>query len=114
DLDTGAHQVAQAQPSGGVVDVAENVGLLGVPPSPVGLAGKRVGVQVRWDVAGGTGVGVLPPDAADVTGLLQHRHVGQTVLGQLVGGAEAAEAGADHNRAGTAGSRSHGTNGRSG
>jgi hypothetical protein len=62
---------------------------------------------VRRDVAGRSGVGVFPPHPADVAGLFQHRHVGETVSGQLVGGAETAESSSDDDDARAAMGGSH-------
>jgi hypothetical protein len=46
-----------------------------VAPRPVGVLRERERVQRRRDVAPAAGVGVLPPDAADVVALLEDHDV---------------------------------------
>ena len=47
---------------------------------PVGLGLERERVHVRRDVAGAPGIGVVPPGAADVVGLLQNQEVDVLLL----------------------------------
>src|SRR5215467_16330443 len=60
---------------------------------------ERERVQVRWDVAGGTRVGVVSPDPAKVIGLVDDEEVGDTHALQCHGHADPAEPRADHNDA---------------
>src|SRR5215469_4544577 len=62
---------------------------------PVGVRRERERVQVRRDVAGASGVGVVPPGAADRGRPLQDDEVGHARLAQPDARAEPAEASAD-------------------
>jgi hypothetical protein len=68
-----------------------------VGPVGLGLEGERV--HVRRDVACTAGIGVVPPGAADVVGLLEDHEVDVSLL-QLDTHAQAGEARADDQRAG--------------
>ena len=81
---------ADAEAVGAVLEVAEDLGLVGVRLGPVGLQGEGIGVEVRGHVAGGAGVGVRPPGAADAVGRLEDHEVAPAGLDQLDGQSEAA------------------------
>ena len=81
---------ADAEAVGAVLEVAEDLGLVGVRLGPVGLQGEGVGVEVRRHVAGGAGVGVRPPGAADAVGRLEDHEITPPGLDQLHGQSEAA------------------------
>ena len=76
---------------GDVMDVIEDGRLPGeaMRPARVGLEG--VGVERRRHIARRARIGVLPPDAADVVGLLEDDDVVVPALLQLDGGGKAAE-----------------------
>jgi hypothetical protein len=80
---------------GDVAQVLMDLGLRGEAPRPVGLRRERQRVQVGRHVAGGTGIGVLPPDPADVVTLLEQHEVLDARLLEPHGGGEPAEAGTD-------------------
>src|SRR5207247_8042881 len=64
-------------------------------PAPAWVGRERERVQVRGDVAGAAGVGVVPPGAAEVVGALEHQEVVDAGLAEPDRGAEPAEAAAD-------------------
>ena len=78
-----------------LVDVAVDLGLVGVGARPGGVRCERVGVQVGRHVACGAGVGVIAPGAAEVGAAVEYHVVGEAVLGELDGGAEAGESCSD-------------------
>ncbi|MQY23057.1 hypothetical protein NRB20_61840 [Nocardia sp. RB20] len=59
--------------------VRVDVGLVRKAPGPIGFRLERPRVQRRGHIAGGVGVGVLPPHAAQIGGLLQDREIVQAV-----------------------------------
>ena len=78
-----------------VLEVGEDLGLLGELPGPVDVGRERERVEVRRHVAGGAGIRVVPPGAADAVGLLVDRERLDAGPLQLDAHADAAEAGAD-------------------
>ena len=83
---------------GDAADVVLDLRLLGEGPGPVRVGREREGVELRGDVAGGAGIGVVAPGAADVRAALGDQEVGLAGLLELDRGGEPAEAGADHER----------------
>ena len=61
----------EAAPGDDALEVGEDVGLRGEGALPVGFRLRRDGIEVRRDVAGAAGIGVVAPGAADAVGLLQ-------------------------------------------
>ena len=78
---------------GGALEVGLDLRLRGERARPVGVGREAEGVQLAGHVAGGAGVGVVPPGAADGVALLHDDEVGEAVLVELDGGAETGEAG---------------------
>src|SRR5262249_27022412 len=74
-----------------------------VRPAGLGREGERV--EMRLDVAGAAGIGVVAPRAADVAGALEDDEVVDAVALQADGGAQTAEAAADDRDMGLAGRR---------
>ena len=54
--------------------------------APLGIEGERIAVEVRRNVAGEAGIGVLPPRPPEPVGLLVQGEVGDPRLAQLDGG----------------------------
>src|SRR5215831_2397459 len=85
----------QAVAIGDLFQVVPDLWLPGEAMRPVGVRRERERVQVRRDVAGAPGVGVVPPSAADRGRRLQDDEVGHARLAQPDARAEPAEASAD-------------------
>jgi hypothetical protein len=83
-----------------VAQVLVDLRLRGEPPRPVGLRRERQRVQVGGHVAGGAGIGVLPPHSPDVAALLEEHDVLDAGLEQAHDRGEPPEAGADDRDAG--------------
>src|SRR5207248_6022740 len=94
DLVTEADVIVHAILAGAVLEVALDLALLAVLARPVVARLEGVGVEVGGDVAGGAGIGVVPPDAPDLVGLLEDR-VRDPGPPELDTPAYPAEAGAD-------------------
>ncbi len=94
-LRTGADVFAEIEASDAVLQVREDLRLLCVETRPVGLRRERITIEVGGHVAGGTGVCVVTPRAADARVLLQHDEVVEARLAQPDAGADAGNAGAD-------------------
>ena len=93
-LGAGADPVEDAEAAGDALDVGADLGPGRVAARPaVGREGELV--EVGGDVAGGAGVGVVLPDAADPLALLEDGDVLVALAPQHRGGADAAEAAAD-------------------
>ena len=75
DLSPRAHPRTDSEVVGDLLQVGEDLRLVGVGLAPPGVRGERVAVQVRRHVTGRTGVGVVEPGAADVVRLLVDREV---------------------------------------
>ena len=78
-----------------VLEVGLDLGLGRVAARPARVRVERELVQVRRDVAGGAGIGVVVPDATDALAALEHRHVLVAGPAQHHRRADAAEAAAD-------------------
>jgi hypothetical protein len=74
--------------------VGQDVRLVGEPLRPARVRLERVRIERRRDVARGTGVGVVPPDAAGLGRALQDREVGEPGALQLDRRPDTAEPGA--------------------
>ena len=83
-------------------EVIPDLGLIGERVLPVRLGLEGVGVQVRRDVAGTTGVAVVAPSTTDVVGLLQDDEVHALLL-QRDRHTQAGEPGPDDDSAGVHG-----------
>src|SRR5215813_5569576 len=81
---------------GDALQVVPDLWLPGEAVRPVRVRRERERVQVRRDVAGTPGVGVVPPRAAQTGRPLEDDEVGHARLPQPDPGAEPAETGADH------------------
>jgi len=79
--------------------VGLDLGLGRERPRPVRVRREGERVELGGDVAGGTGIGVVAPGAADVVAALDHEEVLLAVLGEPDRHAETAEAGADDEHA---------------
>ena len=90
-----AEAVERAGALGGAPEVGLDLRLRGERHRPVGVGRERVRVELARHVAGGAGVGVVAPGAADVGALLDDQEVGLAVLLQLDRRAEAGEPGPD-------------------
>ena len=78
-----------------LLEVGLDLRLRGVRRRPVGVARERERVELARHVAGGAGVGVVAPRAADVGAALDDDEVALAVLLELDGGAQAGEPGPD-------------------
>jgi hypothetical protein len=81
--------------AGDVLEVGLDLGLRRVAARPPGVGRERELVEVRRDIAGGAGVGVVVPDAADALAALEDRDVLVARAAQQRDRADAAEAAAD-------------------
>src|SRR5690348_223575 len=86
---------AQAIAVGDLFQVAPDLWLPGEAVCPAGVRRERERVQVRRDVAGAPGIGVVPPGASDRGRPLQDDEVGHARLLQPDARAEPAEASTD-------------------
>jgi hypothetical protein len=77
------------------LQITPDFGLRRKTAGPGGFERKRVGVEMRFDVARATRVGVVTPSAADVLGSFEHDKIGVTGALQPDGRAEPTEAAAD-------------------
>jgi hypothetical protein len=99
-LDAGAQPQVRAQAVlvGQRVQVGQDLGLgREAAAPPAGLERERV--QAGRHVAGGAGIGVIPPDAAQVLGLVHDQEVVDARPLERHGHAQAAEPGAHHDHA---------------
>src|SRR5215831_1872189 len=100
--------VPKAVPVGDVLQVAPDLRLPGETVRPVRVGRERERVQVRRDVAGTPGIGVVAPGAADRAGPFQDDEVGHPGGAQPDARADTAEAGADDGHAHVARQRRRG------
>jgi hypothetical protein len=77
------------------LDIGENLRLQRIDAGPVRLLIEREPVQVRLDVAGRAGIGIVAPGAAHPVRFFKHDEIVVAGLLQADRHAEAAEAGAD-------------------
>ena len=75
DLGVRADPVDDAITMCDVLEVRLDLGLRRVPAGPARVGLERELVEVRWDVARGTRIGVVMPDAADAVSALEDRDV---------------------------------------
>jgi hypothetical protein len=94
-LGGGADALQYPVASRDVLEIGLDLGLGGEAARPARVRGEGELVEVRRDVAGGTGVGVVVPDAADPFGALEHGDVVVAGAMQHRDGADAAEAPTD-------------------
>ena len=92
----GADPVEHAVAPRDVLEVGLDLGLRRVAARPARVRLEGELVEVRGDVAGGAGIGVVVPDAADPLAALEDRDVVVAGAAQHHGRADAAEAAADH------------------
>ena len=76
------------------LDIRLNFRLWGKFARPVGVGLERVTIQVGGDIAGGTGVGVVPPGTAYSGGFFINADIIDAPLTKFDGGADTAKAGA--------------------
>ena len=97
NLCAGADGVEHAVAAGHLLDVLLNLRLARVAPRPARVRLERELIEMRGNVAGGTRVGVVLPDAAEALALLEDGDVPIAGPPQQDGGTDAAEA-ATHDR----------------
>ena len=86
---------AHVQIVGAAFEIGVDFGLGGKGPRPVGIGGEGKGIEVRRDIAGRAGIGVVAPDAAHGVGLFQHDEVLDALALQPRRHADAGKARAD-------------------
>jgi hypothetical protein len=95
DLDVRVDALEHAVAAGDVFEVLLDLGLGREAPRPARVGRERELVQVRGHVAGGAGIGVVVPRAADALAAVEDGHVVVAGAAQHDGGGDAAEARAD-------------------
>ena len=106
-----ADMLGDAPPLGHVAEVGPDLGLWRETSAPTRVRRERELVEVRLHVAGGAGVRVVAPHAAEVVGPFEEHEVVEALLTQPHGRADPAEAGPHDRDAGVGGGSSgqHGT-----
>ena len=99
--DLGAKRICGSRPCRRAqsLEVAQDVGLVGVFVRPVGLRGERERIEMRGHVAGRARIAVGAPHAADAIRLLQDDEVGEAGLFEPDAEPDPAEPGPDDHNA---------------